>query len=80
MSDVTIEKIHFAVFVIDAMSEKWGLSTNETYRILNESGVMDGYILDLYDVVHTLGKEAIVEDICEKLKNLGYEDVVLSRV
>ena len=66
MSDITIEKIHFAVFVIDAMSEKWGLSTNKTYRILNESGVMDGYILDLYDVVHTLGREAIVEELARE--------------
>ena len=80
MNDVTIEKIHFAVFVIDAMSERWNLQTNETYRILNESGIMDNYVLDLYDVVHTLGREAIIEDICEKIKSSGYEDVALSRV
>ena len=75
-----LEKIHFAVFVIDAMSEKWNLPTNETYRILNDSGIMDGYVLDLYDVVHTLGREAIVDDICEKLKSLDYKDAALPRI
>ena len=79
MDEMTIEKIHFAVFVIDAMSEKWGLPTNETYRILKESGLLDGYVLDLYDIVHTLGKEAIVEDVCEKIKSLGYSDASLPR-
>ena len=80
MSDITIEKIHFAVFVIGAMSERWNLPTNETYRILNESGIMDDYVLDLYDVVHTLGREALVDDICEKIKSSGYEDAALPRV
>ena len=79
MDEMTIEKIHFAVFVIDAMSEEWGLSTYETYRILKESGLLDGYVLDLYDVVHTLGKDAIVEDVREKIKSLGYSDAALPR-
>ena len=79
MDETTIEKIHFAVFVIDAMSEKWGLPSCDTYRILDESGILDGYVLDLYDTVHTLGKKAIIEDICEKIKHLGYSDAALPR-
>ena len=33
------------------------------YEILNNTGILDDYIIKCYDVLHTLGEEYLVEDI-----------------
>ena len=40
--------------------------------MLNSSGILDGYIIGAYDVLHTLGKEYLVEDITELVNNSGF--------
>lgn len=67
MNNREIEKIHFAVFVIDALSKDWNKPTDEVYKTLHEVDLIENYILECYDVLHTIGIEAIVFDINDKL-------------
>ena len=39
----------------------------------NESGILDGYILPCYDVLHTQGRQYLVEDITEFVKEKGVQ-------
>lgn len=46
----------------------------ETYDMLKTTGILDEYILSCYDVLHTQGKEYIVNDITELMKRKGVEE------
>jgi len=41
------------------------------FDYLAESGVLDDYIIDCYDSLHTLGREYLVEDITGLLHDRG---------
>ena len=38
---------------------------------LNESGILDNYIVPCYDVLHTQGRQYLVDDITEFAKEKG---------
>ena len=41
------------------------MSPAKVYKILNSTGILDNYIIKCYDVLHTQGKEYLVEDITD---------------
>ena len=57
------KELTFVVFVLHALGQHWNMTTPEVYDILNSTGILDDYIIKCYDVLHTLGKEYLVEDI-----------------
>ena len=46
----------------------------ETYDMLKTTGILDEYISPCYDVLHTQGKEYIVNDTTELMKRKGVEE------
>jgi len=71
MTECSAEQKDFGVFLIHRLSERWGISVPETYSILNNSDILDGYILRFFDTLHTLGAEYLVEDITEFARDKG---------
>ena len=67
------KSMEFAVFMIHALADEWGKPYGFVYKILNESGILDDYIVQFYDVLHTLGKQYLVEDITGFVKDRGYQ-------
>ncbi len=65
--------LEFSVFLIHALAEEWNRTYGQVYHILNESGILDGYILPCYDVLHTQGRQYLVEDITEFVKEKGVQ-------
>ena len=63
-------EIQFSVFLIYQLAEKWQKSPSEVYKTLNQTKILDDYIIKHYDVLHTQGNMALIEDIsdfvCEK--------------
>ena len=59
------KELTFVVFILHALGQHWNMTTLEVYDILNSTGILDDYIIKCYDVLHTLGKEYLVEDITE---------------
>ena len=59
------KELTFVVFILYALGEHWKMTTPEVYEILDSTGILDDYIIKCYDVLHTLGKEYLVEDITE---------------
>lgn len=66
-------ELSFAVFLIHKLSEAWNKIPAEVYEILNRTNILDEYIIPSYDVLHTQGKECLVEDITEYVKEKGIE-------
>ena len=65
------KELTFVVFILYALGEHWNMTTPEVYEILNTTGILDDYIIKCYDVLHTLGKEYLVKDITDFVKEKG---------
>jgi len=67
------KELTFVVFILHALGQHWNMTTPEVYEILNTTGILDDYIIKCYDVLHTLGKEYLVEDITEFAREKGID-------
>ena len=75
MMKQNIEKsreLEFAIFCIENIAAKLGVSAEKVYRALTEkSDILNDYIIPEYEILHTQGKEYIVDDIIEVMKERG---------
>lgn len=75
MMKQNIEKsreLEFAIFCIENVAAKLGVSAEKVYNALAEkSDILNGYIIPEYEILHTQGKEYIVDDIIEVMKERG---------
>ena len=65
------KELTFVVFILHALGQHWNMTTPEVYDILNSTEILDDYIIKCYDVLHTQGKEYLVEDITDFVKEKG---------
>ena len=49
--------IDFVTYCIGNLSRRLNMSAVEVYRRLKQSGILTGYIVPSYDVLHTFSKE-----------------------
>ena len=71
MTQCTIDEKDFGVFLLHRLSERWGKPVPETYFILKDTEILDGYIFKCFDTLHTLGTEYLVEDLTEFAREKG---------
>ena len=75
MMKQNIEKsreLEFAIFCIENIAAKLGVSAEKVYDALTEkSDTLNDYIIPEYEILHTQGKEYIVDDIIEVMKERG---------
>ena len=67
------KELTFVVFILHALGQRWNMTTPEVYDIFNSTRILDNYIIKCYDVLHTLGKEYLVEDITEFVREKGID-------
>ena len=67
----TEKELTFSTFIFYSLSEAWNKTPVEVYKVLNSTGILDVYIIEAYDVLHTLGKTYLVEDITEIVREKG---------
>ena len=72
--DHGLNEIEFAIFCIENIATSLNKDLVETYDILKTTGILDEYILPCYNVLHTQGKDYIVNDIIELMKRKGVEE------
>ena len=64
--------LEFAVFCIENVAKKLEVDGTVAYDILAvQTDVLQNYIIPCYDVLHTQGKEYIVNDLIDMLKAKG---------
>lgn len=66
------KKLNFAVFLVHALAEAWKVLPREAYRTLAACGALDGYVWPCYDVLHTMGRQALVEDLTDYAREKGF--------
>lgn len=62
------KELEFALFCIDFVARKLAISPDMVYKQLKESGLLQNYILDNYEMLHTLGKDYLVEEMIILMK------------
>lgn len=65
------KELDFSIFILYSLADKWNKTPATVYRILNSTGILDNYIIACYDVLHTQGKEYLVEDITDYVREKG---------
>ena len=71
MRNCTIKEMEFVVFIINKLADQLNKPISEIYKNLKDTDILDGYLLECYDVLHTFGSEYLMEDITELLKERG---------
>ena len=65
------QEMSFSVFVLNHLAKRWNMSTTKAYKILNDTHILDDYVIKCYDTLHTQGARSIVEDITELAREKG---------
>ena len=65
------KELRFSIFMLYSLADEWKMSPAKVYKILNSTGILDNYIIKCYDVLHTQGKEYLVEDITAFAREKG---------
>ena len=65
------DSLDFVTYCIGNLSRRLNMSAAEVYRRLKQSGILTGYIVSSYDVLHTFGKEYLMEDLTEYMREKG---------
>lgn len=68
MSENTVD---FVTYCIGNLSRRLGMDAREVYHRLKISGILSEYIIPSYDVLHTFGKEYLMEDLSEYMREKG---------
>ena len=69
---MTLEQSFFAVFCIEALADELHSTGDEIYIMLTEeSDILDTYIVPFYDALHTQGKEYIIRELIDIMKERG---------
>ncbi len=65
-------ELEFAVYCIENVAAALGKTSGDVYRALSgDNGILAQYVVPSYDVLHTQGKDYIVNDICEVMAKRG---------
>lgn len=65
------KELSFVIFIIHNLARAWNVYPKKVYEILTDTKILDEYIIPCYDILHTQGKEYLVEDITELVKERG---------
>lgn len=65
------KELSFSIFLIHHLAHEWGVTPSTVYRTLNDTHIMDDYILVCYDTLHTQGEQALVNDITDFVREKG---------
>jgi hypothetical protein len=69
---MTAEQSFFSVFCIEALADELESTGDKIYKLLTkDSDILDGYIVPHYDVLHTQGKDYIVQELRELMQERG---------
>lgn len=70
----TDRELEFAIFCIENVASYLGVGAERVYEAFTvKSDILNGYIIPCFDILHTQGKDYIVDDILTVMKERGVE-------
>lgn len=65
------QTLEFVTYSISKLAAVLGLAQSDVYRRLKVSGILDGYLIPSYDVLHTFGSRYLMEDLTDYMREKG---------
>lgn len=63
--------LEFVTFAIGCVAERLQKSPAEIYKVFKQANVIAGYLVPAYDVLHTFGRQYLVDDVLDFMKEKG---------
>ncbi len=63
--------LEFVTFTIGSVAERVHKSPAEIYRLFKQANVIAGYLVPAYDILHTYGRQYLVDDVMEFMQEKG---------
>ncbi len=63
--------LEFVTYCISKLAQHLKLSQREVYEKLSRSGILYGYLVPSYDVLHTFSSRYLMEDLTDFMKEKG---------
>ena len=64
-------KLDFVTYCVGNLADRLNMSASKVYKMLRSTDILNGYMIPCYDVLHTFGKEYIMDDLINLLKKRG---------
>ena len=64
-------QLDFVTYCVGNLADRLNMSASKVYKMLRSTDILNGYMIPCYDVLHTFGKEYIMDDLISLLKKLG---------
>ena len=63
--------LNFTIFCVNNVAAYLNKSAKDVYHAMQNAGMIDGYIVPCYDVLHSFSKEYIVNDLVSLMQQKG---------
>ena len=64
-------QLDFVAYCVGNLADRLNISASKVYKMLRSTDILNGYMIPCYDVLHTFGKEYIMDDLINLLKKRG---------
>lgn len=64
-------QLDFVTYCVGNLADRLNMSASKVYKMLRSTDILNGYMIPCYDVLHTFGKEYIMDDLINLLKSRG---------
>ena len=64
-------QLDFVTYCVGNLADRLNISASKAYKMLRSTDILNGYMIPCYDVLHTFGKEYIMDDLINLLKKRG---------
>lgn len=72
-SNMNREIMEFVVYVINETANRFKTYPSKVYRALEQSECINDYLVPFYDVLHTMGTQAIVDDVVAYMEERNFQ-------
>lgn len=63
--------LEFITFAIGSVAERLHRSPAEVYKMFKQANVITDYLMPAYDVLHTFGRQYLVDDVLDFMQEKG---------
>lgn len=63
--------LEFVTFAIGSVAERLHKSPAEIYHIFKQTGIISGYLVPAYGILHTYGRQYLVDDMLDVMQEKG---------
>ena len=64
-------QLDFVTYCVGNLADRLNISASKVYKMLRSTDILNGYMIPCNDVLHTFGKEYIMDDLINLLKKRG---------